>query len=197
MVLASPSLDKPQRLLDQVRGKIRLKHYSTRTEQAYVDWIRRFIVFHDRRHPDPLGAQHVERFLTHLAVEGRVAASSQNQAKSALLFLYREVLSVELPWLDNVEQARTPKRLPIMLTREEVQAVLSRLDVTHALIIGLYGVFSSMVPSRLPMEAPASLFPRRLDLPDDALHRRYVVIETAMCGAVGFAALRGKDFHVR
>ena len=140
MTLASPSSNKPQRLLDQVRGKIRLKHYSIRTEQAYVDWIRRFIVFHGRRHPDQLGAGHVEKFLTHLAVEGRVAASTQNQAKSALLFLYREVLGVELPWLDNVEQARTPKRLPVVLTREEVQAVLSRLEGTHALIVGLlYG----------------------------------------------------------
>ena len=96
-MLASPSSNKPQRLLDQVRGKIRLKHYSIRTEQAYVDWIRRFIVFHDRRHPDQLGAQHVEKFLTHLAVEGRVAGPMQNQVKGALLCRYREVLGIELP----------------------------------------------------------------------------------------------------
>src|SRR5450755_2160566 len=95
---------KPPKLLDQVRGKIRVKHYSIRTEQAYVDWIRRFILHSGKRHPRDLGATEVEAFLTHLAVAGRVAASTQNQAKSALLFLYREVLEEELPWLDKVEQ---------------------------------------------------------------------------------------------
>ena len=128
------------KLLDQVRGKIRLKHYSIRTEQAYVDWIRRFILHFGKRHPRELGAAQVEQFLTHLAVAGNVAASTQNQAKSALLFLYREVLEAELPWLDNVERARAPKRLPVVLTRDEVHAVLSRLSGTHWLIASLlYG----------------------------------------------------------
>ncbi len=128
------------RLLDQVRGKIRLKHYSIRTEQAYVDWIKRFILHFGKRHPRELGAAEVEAFLTHLAVAGNVAASTQNQAKSALLFLYREVLETELPWLDNVERARVPKRLPVVLTRDEVSAVLSRLEGAHWLIASLlYG----------------------------------------------------------
>lgn len=128
------------RLLDLVRGKIRLKHYSIRTEQAYVDWIRRFILHHDKRHPRDMGAAEVEAFLTHLAVAGRVAASTQNQAKSALLFLYREVLGLELPWLDNVERAKAPKRLPVVLTTVEVQAMLGRLDGVHWLIASLlYG----------------------------------------------------------
>ena len=128
------------KLLDQVRGKIRLKHYSIRTEQAYVDWIKRYILHFDKRHPRELGAAEVEAFLTHLAVAGNVAAATQNQAKSALLFLYREVLETELPWLDNVERARTPKRLPVVLTREEVQGVLGRLTGTHWLIASLlYG----------------------------------------------------------
>ena len=128
------------RLLDQVRGKIRLKHYSIRTEQAYLDWIKRFIRHFDKRHPRELGADEVEAFLTHLAVAGRVAASTQNQAKSALLFLYREVLEVQLPWLDNVAQAKTPKRLPVVLTRAETQSVLVRLKGTHWLIASLlYG----------------------------------------------------------
>jgi len=128
------------KLLDQVRGKIRLKHYSIRTEQAYVDWIRRFILFFGKRHPRDLGAAEVEQFLTHLAVEGNVAASTQSQAKSALLFLYREVLDNELPWLDNVERAKVPKRLPVVLTREEVMAVLTRLEGTHWLVASLlYG----------------------------------------------------------
>lgn len=128
------------KLLDQVRGKIRLKHYSIRTEQAYVDWIKRFILHFDKRHPGEMGPAEVEAFLTYLAVEGRVAASTQNQAKSALLFLYKEVLGVELPWLDNVEKAKTPRRLPVVLTRDEVHRVLSRLDGTNWLIASLlYG----------------------------------------------------------
>ena len=128
------------KLLDQVRGKIRVKHYSIRTEQAYVDWIKRFIIHFDKRHPRDLGAAEVEAFLTHLAVEGRVAASTQNQAKSAILFLYREILEQELPWLDNVERAKQPQRLPVVLTQAEVQALLSRLTGTQWLIASLlYG----------------------------------------------------------
>jgi integron integrase len=134
------SLNQPPRLLDQVRGKIRLKHYSIRTEQAYVDWIKRFVLHFDKRHPLEMGAREVEAFLTHLAVKGRVAASTQNQAKSALLFLYREVLERDMPWLDDVERAKTPKRLPVVLTQEETQTVLSRLKGTHWLVAGLlYG----------------------------------------------------------
>jgi integron integrase len=121
-------------LLDQVRGKVRLKHYSLRTEQAYVDWIRRFIVHSGKRHPRDLGAVEVEAFLTHLAVVGRVAASTQGQAKSALLFLYRQVLDCELPWLDNIEQAKVPQRLPVVLTRSEVDAILIRLRGDHRLV---------------------------------------------------------------
>jgi integron integrase len=128
------------RLLDRVRDRARLKHYSIRTEQTYVEWVRRFVVFHGGRHPRELGPGEVEAFLTHLAVEGRVAASTQNQAKSALLFLYREVLGAELPWLDGVESAKRPSRLPVVLTPEEVRAVLMRVDGTSALILRLlYG----------------------------------------------------------
>jgi len=128
------------RLLDQLRDKIRLKHYSIRTEQAYADWVRRFILFHNKRHPSVLGKQEVEEFLTHLAVNGKVAASTQNQAKSAILFLYRDVLAQELPWLDNVEQAKAPKRLPVVLTTGEVSKVLDRMEGTYG-IMGrlLYG----------------------------------------------------------
>lgn len=135
----SPSPQSPK-LLDQVRGKIRLKHYSIRTEQAYVDWIKRYILHFDKQHPRDLGAVEVEQFLTFLAVQGNVAASTQNQAKSALLFLYKEVLGGELPWLDNVEQAKSPQRLPVVLTKDEVQAILKKLDCTHHLIVSLlYG----------------------------------------------------------
>lgn len=128
------------KLLDQVRGKIRLKHYSIRTEQAYTDWIKRFILHFGKKHPRDMGATEVEQFLTHLAVNGNVAASTQNQARCALLFLYREVLAIELPWLDNVEQAKAPKRLPVVLNRDEIQAILSRLGGTQWLIASLlYG----------------------------------------------------------
>ena len=129
-------MDTPEapRLLDRVRDRIRLKHYSIRTEQAYSDWIKRFIRFHGKRHPADLGATEVEIFLTHLAVERCVAASTQNQAKSALLFLYGEVLGVELPRLDGVEKAKAPMHLPVVLTPEEVSRVLMRLQGTHRLI---------------------------------------------------------------
>ena len=128
------------RLLEQVRARIRFKHYSIRTEQAYVDWIKRFIRHYGKQHPKDMGADEVRMFLTHLAVAGRVAASTQNQAKSALLFLYKEVLGVELPWLDKVEAAKAPKRLPVVLTRDEVMAMLSRLEGRHSLIARLlYG----------------------------------------------------------
>ncbi|RNC64967.1 MAG: integron integrase [Desulfuromonadales bacterium] len=128
------------RLLDQVRDRIRLKHYSFRTEQTYIEWAKRYILFHGKRHPQDMGKEEVEAFLTHLAVKHRVAASTQNQAKSAILFLYKEVLDVELPWLDDVEQAKKPQRLPVVLTVGEVQAVLSRLSGTHELMARLlYG----------------------------------------------------------
>ena len=128
------------RFLDRVRERIRFKHYSLRTEDSYVQWIKRFILFHGKRHPAEMGAVEVEAFLTHLAVEGNVAASTQNQARSALLFLYKEVLGSELPWLNNVEQAKKPRRLPTVLTEDEVREVLGRLDGVHWLVAALlYG----------------------------------------------------------
>jgi integron integrase len=129
-----PDSPPAPKLLDQVRDRIRVKHYSIRTETQYVQWIRRFILFHGKRHPRDLGAPEVEAFLTHLAVEGNVAAATQNQALSALLFLYREVLGVDLPWLDNVTRAKRPKHLPVVLTRDEVRAVLGKMEGGYALL---------------------------------------------------------------
>jgi integron integrase len=132
--------ENPPKLLDQVRNKLRVKHYSIRTEQTYSDWIKRYIYYHGKRHPKDMGAREIEAFLTHLAVDGKVSASTQNLAKSSILFLYREVLEIQLPWLENVTQAKAPKRLPVVLTVGEVQSVLSRLKGTHALIASLlYG----------------------------------------------------------
>lgn len=119
--------DSP-RLLDQVRGRFRVKHYSIRTETAYLGWIRRYIHFHGIRHPAEMGRIEVEAFLTSLAVERNVSAATQNQALSALLFLYKEVIEIELPWLDNVTRAKKPARLPTVLTQEETAALLDRLD---------------------------------------------------------------------
>jgi integron integrase len=139
------------RLLDQVRDRIRFKHYSLRTEQAYVGWSKRFIRFHGNRHPSDLSSAHVEAFLTHLAVDLQVAASTQNQAQSALLFLYREVLAHELPLLDGVRRAKMPVRLPVVLTREEVARVLDALHGPHRLFGKLlYGTgLRSMEAARL------------------------------------------------
>src|SRR5262245_18102327 len=118
---ADPS--KP-RLLDRVRAAVRIRHYSRRTEEAYVAWIRRYILFHEKRHPLEMSAPELTRFLSSLAIDGKVAASTQNQALSALLFLYRQVLELDVPWLDDVVRAKRPVRLPVVLTREEVRAVL-------------------------------------------------------------------------
>ena len=128
------------KLLDQVREKIRAKHYSSRTEESYVGWIRRFIIYHGKRHPAEMDGKEIEAFLSHLAVKENVSASTQNQAKSALLFLYKEVLEIELPWLDHIIQAKTPQRLPVVLTSSEVRSILSHMQGTWWLMANLiYG----------------------------------------------------------
>jgi integron integrase len=128
------------RLLDQLRDRLRVKHYSLRTERAYVNWVRQFILFHAKRHPQSMGAPEIEQFITHLAVERGVAASTQNQALSAISFLYKQVLGQELPWLDNLHWAKKPARLPVVLTPAEVRAVLARLEGRDWLMASLlYG----------------------------------------------------------
>ena len=121
---------KPK-ILDQLRNKIRLCGYSIRTEKTYVDWSRRFILFHGKKHPKDMGAEEVEQFLTHLAVRCNVAASTQNQAKCAILFLYKEILNQDLDWLKNVKSAKRSERVPVVLTKSEVEALLSALDGTY------------------------------------------------------------------
>ena len=136
---ASPPIGRP-RLLDQVRERMRSLHYSLRTEQAYADWIKRFVLFHDKRHPLQMGAPEVERFLSYLATQRNVSASTQNQAKSAILFLYREVLNVKLAWLEGVTSAKRGERLPVVLTQTEVNEVLRRMSGVTGLIARLlYG----------------------------------------------------------
>jgi integron integrase len=130
----------PPKLLDRVRTTLRVRHYSPRTESAYVGWIRRFIHFHDVRHPDEMGSTEVVAFLSDLAVNGQVSASTQNQALAALLFLYRHVLGRELEGLDNAVRARRPRHLPVVLPRHEVAAVLAQMGGEPQLVASLlYG----------------------------------------------------------
>jgi integron integrase len=133
-------MEPPVKLLDQLRYAVRTLHYSLRTENAYHDWVRRFILFHDKRHPKDMGAAEAGAFLTHLAVERRVSASTQNQAKSAILFLYKHVLKLDLPWLDEVPQAKRGERLPVVLTPSEVRSMLQGTTGTMWIVCSLlYG----------------------------------------------------------
>lgn len=137
--MAQRSSSSP-RLLDRVREAVRVRGYSLRTEQSYVDWVRRYILFHGKRHPAEMGAVEVTAFLTHLAVERSVSPSTQNQARAALLFLYRHVLELVLPWLDEVVAAKDRKKLPVVLTQREVASLLQHLSGLQGLIAALlYG----------------------------------------------------------
>ncbi len=155
----------PPRLLDRVRGAIRARHYSRRTEKAYVGWIRRYVLFHGKRHPSEMGAPEITSFLTDLAVRGKVSASTQNQALSAILFLYRDVLGAEVAWMDEIVRAKRPVRLPVVLTREEVAATLGQLSGTTWLMASLlYGSGLRLLECC------------RLRVKDVDLHRREIVV---------------------
>lgn len=130
----------PPKLLDRVRTAIRARHYSRRTEDAYATWIRRYILFHGKRHPSAMGADEVNAFLSFLATERNVSASTQNQALSALIFLYREILKDPLPWLNDVVRAQRPERLPVVLTVDEVHRVIDGMNGVSRLVAQLlYG----------------------------------------------------------
>ena len=161
----------PPRLLDQLRRAIRVRHYSIRTEAAYVDWVRRFILFHDKRHPRDIGAEEVARFLTHLAVERNVAPATQGQARSALLFLYRVVLNTNLPWLDEVIAARNPRRLPVVLTPGEVRRLLAEMNGSVGLLVALlYGTGMRLLEGL------------RLRVKDIEFERREIVVRSGKGG---------------
>lgn len=128
------------KLLDQLRERIRRFNYSLRTEDAYLHWVKRFILFHNKRHPSQLGEKEVEAFLSHLAVDRNVTASTQNLALAAILFLYKEVLKIDLDWLENIQRAKKPARLPTVLSRPEINAVIAQMDGTSWLMASLlYG----------------------------------------------------------
>jgi len=159
------AISKSPKLLDRVRIRIRTMRYSIRTEEAYVDWIRRFILFHHKKHPEEMGATEIEAFLSYLAVERHVSASTQSQAKAALLFLYKQVLQIDLPWLNEVIQAKASKRLPVVLTPREVAALLSELNGTMHLVVSLlYGTGMRLLECL------------RLRIKDIELTRREIVI---------------------
>jgi integron integrase len=158
--MASPA--PPITLFAAVREAIRVRHYSLRTERAYLHWIKRFVVFHGRRHPRELGANAVSAFLSSLANASQVAPATQNQALAALLFLYRQVLEMDLPWLHDIVRAKKPKRLPSVLTREECRRLLDKVDREHALMARL------MYGSGMRISECLSLRVKDVDL---ALHR--------------------------
>jgi len=134
------TFQNPPKLLDQVVAKIRFKHYSRRTELTYSHWIKRFILFHGKRHPREMGAAEIESFLSALATERNVSASTQNLALSSLLFLYKEVLAIDLPWLDNITPAKKPQRLPTVLSEAEVKRLLGCMEGVSGLVARLlYG----------------------------------------------------------
>jgi integron integrase len=136
----SSMLQPVPRLIDEVRRRLRLKHYSLRTEQAYVGWIRRFIIASGKRHPRELGGDDVERFLSWLAVQGKVAAGTQNQALSALLFMYRKVLDMDLPWMESMVRAKRSQRVPTVLSTGEIRRLLAAMDGRTWLLASLlYG----------------------------------------------------------
>jgi site-specific recombinase XerD len=150
----SPEAVQAPGLLDQVREAVRVRHYSLRTEETYVGWIRQFILFHGKRHPSEMGQAEISRFLTHLAVKRQVSASTQNQALSALVFLYRHVLRQDLGTIDSWEQAKRPQRLPLVFSRGEVRAVLSQLEGTEWLMGSLlYGAGLRLMECLRPREA--------------------------------------------
>ena len=156
---------QPPKLLDQVRALCRLKHYSIRTEQTYADWIKRYIFFHHKRHPKDMGAAEVRQFLEDLAVRRQVAASNQNQALNALVFLYHHVLEIDLGSIGDFARAKRPQRLPTVLTRDEVNRLLAGLDGTYRLIARLlYGTGMRLLDCvrllpRLSSRACRGIFP--------------------------------------
>ncbi len=159
------------RLLDDVRGAIRVKHYSIRTEEAYIQWIKRYIFFNHKKHPADLGEAELSAFLTHLAVDKNVTPSTQNQALSALLFLYKQVLGIDLPWLSDVTRAKKPSRLPVVLPKEQVMLVLDGIPGTNGLISRLlYGTGMRL------MEA------MRLRIQDVNFEYRHIVVRSGKGG---------------
>lgn len=128
------------KLIDQLRNEIRYRHYSIRTEKAYIDWVKRFIHFHDRQHPNTMGEKEIKQFLNWIATKGNVAASTQNQALCSILFLYKNVLQKEIEWIHNIKWAKRPRKLPVVFSETEIQQIMLFLEGIHWLIANImYG----------------------------------------------------------
>jgi len=161
-----PSNPSPPKLLDQVRTVARVKHFSLSTERSYVSWIRRFILYHHKQHPQNMAETEIRQFISHLAVDAKISASTQTVALSALLFLYRDVLKKDLPYISNIERAKASKRLPVVFTRREVQAVLARLnDTPYMITCLLYGSGLRLMFIRSPVMCLFSWFARFITCP--------------------------------
>ena len=169
-------MNEPQqpRLLDQVRQCLRLKHMSMKTEESYMYYIREFILYHNKRHPKEMGVEEIRAYLSYLAIEKNVAASTQNVARSALLFLYKKVLEIDLPFIDKIETAKRPERVPVVLARNEIQAILANLD-------GVYHLMPSSTIEPLKIQLEKAKVLHHLDLNEGygtvylpyALERKY------------------------
>lgn len=191
-------LARPPRLLDRVREVCRVRHFSLRTEDAYVGWIRRFILFHAKRHPSEMGAAEINAFLTSLAVEGQVAASTQNQARCALLFLYKAVLEVKLEEVsDGVVLAQRPERLPVVLTRAEVRDILAHLEGASRLVALLLYGSGLRLPDALRLRVHDVEFERNEILVRDGKGRkdRITMLPAAVKGTMTEHLLRVRDLH--
>src|SRR2546425_9646381 len=163
------------KLLDQVREVARMKHYSIRTEQSYVNWIKRYIFFHNKRHPAEMGEDEIRSFISDLASKKSVAASTQTVALSALLFLYREVLKKDLPYIEGIERAKRPERLPVVFTQAEVKEVLARLDGVNYLIATLlYG-------AGLRLMDALRLRVKDVDFLGGGIRFRYLLVQGVTC----------------
>ena len=185
------------RLMDEVRHRIRVKHYSLRTEQAYLAWIRRFILENQRRHPREMGAAEVESFLSRLATARGVAAGTQNQALSALLFLYREVLRIDLPWMMEVVRAKRPRRVPTVLSREEVRRLLAAMDGETWLIASLLYGTGMRIMECLRLRVKDVDFPRNVIVVRDGkgAKDRHTVLPQALVEPLRRAIERARIVH--
>ena len=189
----------PGTLLAAAVAAIRVRHYSIRTEQAYCDWIKRYVLFHRKRHPAEMGAREVEAFLSHLAVGRNVAAATQNQAKAALLFLYRNVLGIELEWLGEVRSAKMPSRLPVVLTRDEVAQVLARLRGVHSLVGRLLYGTGMRIMEGVRVRVKDIDFPRHAILIRDGkgFKDRVTVLPNALVPSLHQQLAHARDVHRR
>jgi integron integrase len=187
------------RLLDQVRDALRVRHYSLRTEDSYLQWIKRFILFHKKRHPRDMGEQEITAFLTHLAVDKNVAASTQNQALSAILFLYKDVLKHKLSWLDNVVRAKRSVHVPEVLSPDQVRRLLGQLDGVHQLVAQLlYGTGMRLMEGIRLRVQDVDFHYRQITVRDGKGSKdRVTVLPDALIQPLKARLARVKDLHMK